>query len=62
MIPRPEYPRPQFVRSEWINLNGEWFFEKDGGLSGKARGLQKTESLSGKITVPFCSMPISPTM
>ena len=21
-IPRPEYPRPQFERSEWINLNG----------------------------------------
>ena len=20
--PRPEYPRPQFERSEWINLNG----------------------------------------
>jgi len=22
--PFPEYPRPQFVRDEWMNLNGEW--------------------------------------
>lgn len=25
-IPRPEYPRPQFVRDNWMNLNGEWDF------------------------------------
>jgi len=24
--PRPEHPRPQFERAEWINLNGEWNF------------------------------------
>lgn len=28
-IPRPEYPRPQFVRREWLNLNGEWEFAFD---------------------------------
>ena len=22
-VPRPEYPRPQFERTDWINLNGE---------------------------------------
>ena len=27
--PRAEYPRPQFVRDSWINLNGEWQFEFD---------------------------------
>lgn len=26
-VPRPEYPRPQFVRDKsWLNLNGEWDF------------------------------------
>ena len=46
-IPRKEYPRPQFVRENWMNLNGTWAFE--------ARGLQKVgTALSGEITVPFC--------
>ena len=52
-IPRPEYPRPQFVRADWLNLNGEWQFEIDSGDSGLARGL-KEKPLSGKITLPFC--------
>ncbi len=52
-IPRPEYPRPQFVRPDWQCLNGEWQFEIDGGDSGLERGLV-TRPLSGKITVPFC--------
>ena len=33
-IPRPEYPRPQFIRNDWINLNGKWNFEFDFGESG----------------------------
>jgi len=53
-IPRPEYPRPQFVRTEWINLNGLWGFEIDHGRSGVQRGLMNEENLSGKILVPFC--------
>ena len=52
-IPRSEYPRPQFVRSDWLCLNGEWEFEIDNGDSGQARGLL-TNPLSDKITVPFC--------
>jgi beta-galactosidase/beta-glucuronidase len=56
-LPRPEYPRPQFVRDRWLCLNGEWEFEIDAGDSGLARGLL-TRPLSGKITVPFC--PESP--
>lgn len=48
MVPRPEYPRPQFVRREWLNLNGEWEFEfgdADARLDGKWQGK--------KIVVPF---------
>ena len=33
-IPRPEHPRPQFIRKEWINLNGQWTFEFDLSESG----------------------------
>ncbi len=29
-LPRPEYPRPQFRRQEWLNCNGEWDFALDG--------------------------------
>ncbi len=52
-IPRAEYPRPQFVRRDWLCLNGEWGFEVDTGDSGLERGLL-TRELEGRITVPFC--------
>ncbi len=52
-IPRPEYPRPQFVRDDWLCLNGEWQFEIDAGDSGLARGLRGKE-LKDTIVVPFC--------
>ncbi|WP_028610796.1 glycoside hydrolase family 2 protein [Paenibacillus harenae] len=53
-IPRPEYPRPQMVRSAWMNLNGQWEFEIDHGQSGKQRRLFEAAALRDKITVPFC--------
>ncbi|MCY3864725.1 MAG: beta-galactosidase [Chloroflexi bacterium] len=52
-IPRSEYPRPQFVRDDWLCLNGEWGFEVDQGDSGIHRGLLK-RALRDTITVPFC--------
>ena len=51
--PRSEYPRPQFVRDDWLCLNGEWGFEIDQGDSGIHRGLLDRE-LKETITVPFC--------
>jgi len=54
MLPRPEYPRPQYVRDSWLNLNGVWEFELDPGRSGRARGLPERDTLSGSIVVPFC--------
>ena len=53
-IPRPEYPRPQFERTDWVNLNGQWTFEMDFGASGEQRGWTNAKGLSKKITVPFC--------
>lgn len=54
MLPRSEYPRPQFMRKDWLCLNGEWEFEIDAGDSGRQRGLITKAPLAGKITVPFC--------
>ncbi len=54
-IPRSEYPRPQFIRESYINLNGEWDFEFDFGVSGKARKMYEPEAeFTKKIIVPFC--------
>ena len=33
---RDEYPRPDFVRSEWVNLNGAWDFY----LGGEKRTIE----------------------
>ncbi|WP_188894799.1 glycoside hydrolase family 2 protein [Microlunatus endophyticus] len=51
-IPKPEYPRPQLQRPDWLNLNGTWQFEIDSGDSGLHRGLLDRD-LTGEITVPF---------
>jgi beta-galactosidase/beta-glucuronidase len=51
-VPRAEYPRPQFVREDWLCLNGQWAFETDQADTGLERGLLERE-LSGAILVPF---------
>lgn len=53
-MPRPEYPRPDLVRSDWMNLNGEWDYITDRGLSGFERGYQNGDGFNEKIIVPFC--------
>lgn len=52
-IPRPEYPRPQFERTDWVNLNGVWSYEFDFSRSGMERGLYKSSGFKNRITVPF---------
>lgn len=53
-LPRPEYPRPQFYRSAWKNLNGDWSFTFDFGKSGMERGFQNSQGFDRSIRVPFC--------
>ena len=53
-IPRAEYPRPQFERNAWINLNGEWTYSFDFGGSGLEREWFKSTGFYQKIIVPFC--------
>ncbi|GEO09607.1 glycoside hydrolase family 2 protein [Segetibacter aerophilus] len=47
--PLPEYPRPQMVRSNWINLNGLW----DYSIVPKTQQDATPTSFDGKILVPF---------
>ena len=49
-----EYPRPQFRRENWQNLNGEWEFAFDDKNEGIKSGLwQGKKALPLKINVPF---------
>jgi beta-galactosidase/beta-glucuronidase len=52
-IPRPEYPRPQFVRADWLNLNGEWEFAFDDMNRGRELGWHFGLPLEKRIVVPF---------
>lgn len=48
-----DYPRPQFVRSDWENLNGEWNFRFDGENKGEKERWFKFLGDSRTIRVPF---------
>lgn len=47
------YPRPQFVRPKWLNLNGVWEFEFDDANRGLNLGWQDGRFLKERIIVPF---------
>ena len=47
--PLPEYPRPQLVRKNWVNLNGIWQYQP--GNAGEAVPVGQT--LNSEILVPF---------
>jgi len=54
-LPRPDYPRPQFVRAEWLNLNGEWEFAfDDADVGERERWFAGGHAFSRRIQVPFC--------
>jgi len=46
-----EYPRPQMVRTNWMNLNGIWQFQSTTSLDEAVP--EKGAKLSSKILVPF---------
>src|SRR5579859_5005918 len=43
----PEYPRPQLVRADWMNLNGLWDYAITPDTA------DNTPPFAGKILVPF---------
>lgn len=46
-LPHPEYPRPQFVRPNWQNLNGLWDY------AIRPREAGRPDAFDGKVLVPF---------
>jgi beta-galactosidase/beta-glucuronidase len=46
-VPLPEYPRPQMVRPEWVNLNGLWEY------AILPQGSPAPEHYEGAILVPY---------
>ena len=52
---RQEYPRPQFVREEWLCLNGTWDFSfDDENLAASQHWEKDSHKLERTIEVPFC--------
>ncbi len=48
-----DYPRPQFVRNNWENLNGEWEFRFDDANIGEKEKWYEGFQGTHKIQVPF---------
>lgn len=48
-----DYPRPQFVRDHWMNLNGTWGFRFDDDHVGEIEKWQQQLAETHKIIVPF---------
>ncbi|MEM2261128.1 MAG: glycoside hydrolase family 2 TIM barrel-domain containing protein [Candidatus Bathyarchaeia archaeon] len=52
-VPRPEYPRPNFIRSPWLSLNGFWYFQID----PENRGLNDEWYLQGRVNQQHILVP-----
>lgn len=54
LLERNEYPRPNFRREEWLNLNGKWEFTFDDKNEGITKGYYTGNNKFDKIiNVPF---------
>lgn len=52
-VPRPEYPRPDFVRESYLCLNGPWSFAFDDEDRGLDERWYDGRSFDRSITVPY---------
>ncbi len=51
---RPEHPRPDFERADWLNLNGRWALQLDPSDEGLAdEWFEPGEGFDSAITVPI---------
>lgn len=47
-------PRPDYIRENWVDLNGEWEFGYDDNRKGLQEKWYCSHSFDKKINVPFC--------
>ncbi len=54
-IPKPEFPRPEKRRENWLNLNGKWDFQlfAAGNEAAEQHFAQNREQYNRSIQVPF---------
>ena len=48
-----DYPRPQFIREDWENLNGKWNFAFDDNNEGESKKYYMNFPVKNTINVPF---------
>ena len=48
-----DYPRPQFIREDWENLNGKWNFAFDDNNEGESKEYYMNFPVKNTINVPF---------
>ena len=60
---KKDYPRPQFVRDNWVNLNGTWDFGFDDENCGEKEAWYEKFAGNRQIQVPFTyeTSPVSYT-
>jgi hypothetical protein len=55
-VPLPEHPRPDFLRADWVNLNGRWQFAFDKANAGERAGWHRSAAAmpsAHRVLVPF---------
>ncbi|MBQ6960181.1 MAG: glycoside hydrolase family 2 [Clostridia bacterium] len=52
-VPRPEHPRPDRLRKNWLSLNGPWRFAFDEKNVGNQEGWYREKTYPLEIQVPF---------
>ena len=54
ILDKLHYPRPQFIRGNWIDLNGEWEFAFDDEDKGQfEKSFMNNNFFDRKIIVPY---------
>ena len=53
-LEKANYPRPDFIRRDWMSLDGKWEFAFPDQITGAFPQEYKDSSLPPNILVPYC--------